>query len=79
MAQPHWITNSKASIIKAVCSESPNFDLACRPYGKTEFVLVADVVRHLLALDFEIDSSDFGILTNSVTLKLNCAEVLETD
>jgi hypothetical protein len=38
--------------------------------------LVADVVRHLKALDFVNISSDVGILTNSATLKFNCAEAL---
>jgi hypothetical protein len=38
------------------------------------FELVADVVRHLKTQDFASVSSDFGILTNSATRKLNCAE-----
>jgi hypothetical protein len=37
---------------------------------------VADVVRHLTALDFANTSSDVGILSNSATVKLNCAEAL---
>jgi hypothetical protein len=40
------------------------------------FGLVADVLRHLKALYFVSVASDFGILTNSATDKLNCAEVL---
>jgi hypothetical protein len=38
--------------------------------------LVADLVRHLKARDFVNDSNEVGILTNSATLNLNCAEAL---
>ena len=40
------------------------------------FGLVADVVRHLKALGFVHVASDFRILTNSATQKLNCDEAI---
>jgi hypothetical protein len=40
------------------------------------FGLVADVVRHLKALDFVGVSSDVGILTNSAIRNLDFAEVI---
>jgi hypothetical protein len=45
--------------------------------AKRRFGHVADVVRHLKELGFVNASSNVGILTNSATHELNCAEVLE--